>query len=231
MYSQGPLMRKIHMLKNSLLLGSGLQFISIFFCLRFDPCVDGPQNSIAEVNCQQYDTPFNRQKNAFVATQQVLKTELQAKRNANPISYRYWKIFNPNKKNIVGEPTAYRLTPGSNSLPYASPDSPLLQRVGFLSHNLWVTPYEESERFPAGEYPNQAKTVEGLPKWTQQDRPIENTDIVLWYTMGATHVVRLEDWPIMPVADISVQFAPSGFFDYSPTVQTQNTNCTGSAKL
>src|SRR3712207_8902009 len=53
----------------------------------------------------------------------------------------------------------------------------------------------------AGDYPNQHPGGAGLPAYAAQDRPLEDTDIVLWYTIGAHHVARPEDWPVMPVAD------------------------------
>jgi len=194
--------------------------------------VDGPSNSVYEVNCEAHDTVINQQRNAFIAKQTPLKSELQAIRDFNPASYRHWKVVNPNKRNIVGEHTGFKLVPEGNAFPFADPGtSPILKRVPYLSHSLWVTQYDSEERYPAGEYPNQASTLDGLPKWTRQDRDLDNKDIVLWYNIGATHVVRLEDWPIMPVANASVTFAPSGFFNYSPTVQTTNAHCSTSAKL
>ena len=62
-----------------------------------------------------------------------------------------------------------------------------------------MTPYDPSERRAAGDYPNQHEGGDGLPRWTAADRPITDTDIVLWYTFGVTHFVRPEDWPVMPV--------------------------------
>jgi len=32
-----------------------------------------------------------------------------------------------------------------------------------------------------------------LPRWTAADRPVVDTDIVLWHTVGATHFCRPED--------------------------------------
>ncbi|CAB4280708.1 unnamed protein product [Prunus armeniaca] len=69
-----------------------------------------------------------------------------------------------------------------------------LRRAAFLKHNLWVTPYACHEMFAGGEFPEQNPRVgEGLATWVKQDRPLEETDILLWYVFGKTHVARLED--------------------------------------
>ena len=75
--------------------------------------------------------------------------------------------------------------------------------------------------YAAGFYVNQSKGGDGLPTWTQASRSIENRDIVLWYTMGITHIPRLEDWPVMPVHRAGFKLVPSGFFcffDQNPTI-------------
>ncbi|KVH89297.1 Copper amine oxidase [Cynara cardunculus var. scolymus] len=60
-----------------------------------------------------------------------------------------------------------------------------------------------NQAFPGGEFPNQNPRVgEGLASWVQQNRSLEETDIVLWYVFGITHIPRLEDWPVMPVERI-----------------------------
>jgi primary-amine oxidase len=43
-------------------------------------------------------------------------------------------------------------------------------------------------------------------------------DVVLWYTMGTTHMVRAEDWPIMPVHQMSFKLKPWNFFDRNPAL-------------
>ena len=49
----------------------------------------------------------------------------------------------------------------------------------------------------------------------------ENTDVVLWYTLGAHHVVRPEDWPVMPCAYTGFHLKPLGFFDGNPAVTAE----------
>ena len=93
-----------------------------------------------------------------------------------------------------------------------------MKRAGFAQKHLWVTPYAPDENFPAGDYPNQHRGGDGLPAWTRADRPIENTDVVVWYTMNAHHVARPEDWPVMPVSTINFTLKPHGFFDRSPAL-------------
>jgi primary-amine oxidase len=87
-----------------------------------------------------------------------------------------------------------------------------------MTKHLWVTPYAEDERFSAGSYPNQHPGGEGLPKWTQANRPIEDTDVVVWYTFGHHHIPRPEDYPVMPTAYSGFVIKPVGFFDANPAL-------------
>ncbi|KAJ4868063.1 Copper amine oxidase family protein [Raphanus sativus] len=52
----------------------------------------------------------------------------------------------------------------------------------------------------------------------QQNRSLEESDVVLWYVFGIIHVPRLEDWPVMPVEHIGFTLMPHGFFNCSPAV-------------
>ncbi|HEY0577622.1 MAG TPA: tyramine oxidase, partial [Pseudonocardia sp.] len=81
-----------------------------------------------------------------------------------------------------------------------------------------VTAHDESQRFAAGDYPNQHPGGQGLPAYITADRPLEGADVVVWYTFGAHHIVRPEDWPVMPVSTIGFMLKPSGFFDGNPAL-------------
>ncbi|MSW39327.1 MAG: tyramine oxidase, partial [Actinobacteria bacterium] len=131
---------------------------------------------------------------------------------------RYWKIVNPNKTNHVGQPVGYKILGNVNCLPLASPDSVIGKRAGFMYSHLWVTQNCEAERYPAGDYPFQHEGGDGLPRWTQADRSLENTDVVMWYVFGLNHIPRIEDWPVMPVERLGFMLKPVGFFKRSPAM-------------
>jgi len=188
-----------------------------FFNVRLDMMVDGPDNSVYEVNTvadpSGADNPYN---NAFHAEATLFETESQAQRVIDPLSARYWTIANRSVHNRLGQPVAYKLMPGENVLPFAREGASVLKRGAFATRHLWVTPYSPRERYAAGDYPNQHAGGAGLPAYTRNDRPIVDTDVVVWYTFGAHHVVRPEDWPVMPVATIGFALKPVGFFDRNP---------------
>ena len=98
------------------------------------------------------------------------------------------------------------------------PSSPAFKRAEVIGHTLWVTPYREDERWPCGDFPNLSLRDTGLPAWTAADRPIENTDVVLWYVFGIHHITRPEDWPVMPTDAVSFWLKPFGFFDRNPAL-------------
>ncbi|KVH98907.1 Copper amine oxidase [Cynara cardunculus var. scolymus] len=143
----------------------------------------------------------------------------------------YNQVRNTRTVNRTGQLTGYKLVPGSNCLPLAGSKAKFLRRAEFLKHNLWVTPYALDENFPGGEFPNQNPRVgEGLASWVKQNRSLEETDIVLWYVFGITHVPRLEDWPVMPVEHIGFMLQPHGFFNCSPAVDVPPGACEADTK-
>lgn len=189
------------------------------FNVRLDLDVDGDTNSVYEMNARPVPAgPDNPLGNAFDAEATLLETEHAAKRVTAPASSRYWKVVNPNRRNHVGTPVAYKLVPGPTPTLLASPDSSVGKRAGFATNNLWVTPYDPTERRAAGDHPNQHAGGDGLPRWTAANRSIVGTDLVVWYTFGVTHIPRPEDWPVMPVEYAGFTLAPVGFFDRNPAL-------------
>jgi primary-amine oxidase len=160
----------------------------------------------------------NPHDNAFHTEATLLETESEAQRIINPLSGRYWSIVNPSVRNRLGRPVGYKLVPGENVLPFAGAHSSIRRRAGFTTKHLWVTAFSPRERYGAGDYPNQHPGGAGLPKYAAANRSITNTDVVVWYTFGAHHVVRPEDWPVMPVTAIGFSLKPVGFFDCNPAL-------------
>jgi primary-amine oxidase len=190
-----------------------------FFNVRLDMMVDGVTNSVYEVHTEAVPLgPDNPYGNAFSAASRLLATEAEGQQIIDPLSARYWKVVNPAVSNRFGDPVGYKLVPGENVLPFAHESFPALRRAAFTRKHLWVTPYDPGERFPAGDYPNQHPGGAGLPAWSALNRSIENTNVVLWYTFGAHHVPRPEDWPVMPVQYIGFTLKPVGFFERNPAL-------------
>ena len=113
---------------------------------------------------------------------------------------------------------SYQLAPQTNAVSLFDPNDFPQRRAGFTDFHLWVTPYSARERYAAGTYPNQSRGGEGLPRWVSQDRVIQNTDIVLWYTLGLHHVVRAEDWPVLPTRWTGFELRPFNFFPANPAL-------------
>ena len=160
----------------------------------------------------------NPEGNAFVMEATPLTTEAQAMRNIDLSQSRKWNFVSSDKQNDLGGSIGYVLVPEGNTVPYASSESPIRQRAGFLNHHVWVTQYDPEEIYAAGDYPNQSEPGQGLPEYVSDNDAIANEDLVLWYTLGNTHIVRPEDWPVMPVMTSGFKLIPRGFFDRNPAL-------------
>ena len=189
------------------------------FSARLDLDIDGVENSVLEVDAVAAPMgPENPHGAAYTTRATVLASESKAQRVIDPFANRYWKVINPNRLNHVGAPVGYKLVPGHTTYPMAQRESVIGKRAGFMYSHLWVTPNNETEKYPAGDYPFQHEGGAGLPEWTAADRSLENTDVVLWYTFGTNHIPRVEDWPVMPVERVGFQLKPVGFFRRSPGI-------------
>jgi primary-amine oxidase len=211
--------------------GDGVRYASIvapqlaapyhqhLFNARLDFDVDGTGNTVYEVDSvPELAGPDNPLMNAFTAEARPLETEQQAQRVVDPARSRTWRIVNPEVRNRLGEPVGYKLVPASTPTLLASPESSVGRRAAFATRNLWVTPYRADERRAAGDYPNQHGGGDGLPRWTAADRPITDTDVVVWHTFGVTHIPRAEDYPVTPVESTGFVLSPVGFFDRNPAL-------------
>ena len=190
-----------------------------FFCFRMDMEIDGGTNTVYEVDTVPLPAgPDNPYDNAFTAVAAPLGRESDGERVANSASARHWRIANANAQNQVGQPTAYVLVPGETVAMMAGPESAVAQRAVFAQKQLWVTPYDAAEMYPAGDYPNQSEPGQGIPAWVSADREIADQDVVLWYTVGMNHIVVPEDWPVAPVHRSGFKLRPSGFFAHNPAL-------------
>lgn len=190
-----------------------------FLVARLDLDIDGPSNAVyASESYAEPMGPDNPYGLSVVVRNVALRNEEEGKQDVDFSTQRAWKVANPNVTNGLGTHPSYKLVPGSAIPPMFDPKSPVLQRANVIGHTLWVTPNHPDERWPAGEFVNQSVADTGLGRWTKANRPIENTDVVLWYVFGLHHITRPEDWPVMPVDVVSFWLKPFGFFDRNPAL-------------
>ena len=190
-----------------------------FFNVRLDMAVDGTTNRVYEVTPTADPAgPENPVGNAWRAREVLIADETMARREADPLAGRYWKVVNDDVKNELGQPVAYKLLPNHVIRPFAHPGSAVARRAPFMFSPLWVTAYDRDELFATGDYPNQAAGGAGLPAFAARERNLTDTDVVLWFTFGTNHVARPEDWPVMPVHPIGFKLLPSGFFVGNPAL-------------
>ena len=187
-----------------------------FIVARLDLDVDGPDNTVYAVSSEAAgDDPYGL---GLVVREVPLRTEAEGRQDYDWAVQRAWKVVNDNVRNGLGTAVGYKLVPSGTFPPLLDPSSEAFRRAEVIGHTLWVTPYREDERWPCGDFPNLSSRDEGLPVWTAADRPIDNTDVVLWYVFGIHHITRPEDWPVMPTDAVSFWLKPFGFFDRNPAL-------------
>jgi primary-amine oxidase len=190
-----------------------------YFSYRLDMDVDGASNSFMLHKMVPRKIENDPMRKSIWVTQPFMaKTEKDAVLDIKLESPSMWMFMNPAVKGPLGYSTAYEVMPGATAKSLMSADDPTQQIGAFSEHQFYVTPYSDKERYASGTYVTSSPATDGLANWVNANRPIVNTDIVGWYTLGFHHITRSEDWPVMPAMWHSFYIRPFHFFDRNPVL-------------
>ena len=189
-----------------------------YFNFRLDMDVDGAANRVVKDEIVAKTLPADHPRRSIWVTEtKPVDTEQAGQLTMDMHKPALWRVTSQ-RENHVGYPTSYQLLPAHSIHTMLAPDEVARQRAGFINHHLWVTPYAAGERYAAGDYPTLSTPGQGLPAYTKGNRSVASTDVVLWYTFGMHHMVRAEEWPVMPVLWHEFALRPFDFHDKNPAM-------------
>lgn len=208
------------------------------FSIRVDPMIDGLNNTLIESDIMPLpDAPTksaaNFAGNAFISVDKVIEKE--AGRAYDYAKERRWRIVNSAKKHYSsGRDVGYALGVKGGATPMmVREDGWAAIRAAFLKNTVWVCRDVEGEggkwgserMWPSGKYVPQTRSEPevSIGKWVEAELPIVDEDILVYLTVGTTHIPRPEDWPVMPVEHLSVSFKPTSFFKSNPSMDVPGT--------
>ncbi|KAJ6497511.1 copper amine oxidase [Mycena sanguinolenta] len=198
------------------------------FSVRVDPMVDGLLNSVVETDIMPSVHPTGSAENfggnAFIATDTVLKTE--SARDYEPGKERRWRIVNPARQHYsTGQDVGYALgVKGAAIQLMTQPDGWVGRRATFAKKAMWVCRDIEGAKggrmWPAGKYVPQTRNApeDSVGNWVKGEKNVEQEDLLVYLTVGVTHIPRPEDWPVMPVEHLNITFKPVSFFAVNPSM-------------
>ncbi|CAE7007373.1 hypothetical protein CFE70_001440 [Pyrenophora teres f. teres 0-1] len=216
------------------------------FAARFDPAIDGHNNTV--VYEESHTAPWDKETNPNGNFYEIRKTVVNKSigLDANPADHRIFKIINPAKKNPKsGNPVGYKFSPLATQKILAAPGSLQEQRALFANHHVWVTKYHDDELYAAGMSTMQSRReTGGVHDMAERHEDVVNEDLVVWNVFGLTHNPRVEDWPVMPCEIYQLHYKPSDFFERNPAIDVPSAKnnssvlvgrdsgcCSGSNKL
>ena len=194
-----------------------------YFNFRLDLDVDGPANSFNQDVYRSVTLPSDSpRRSVYVVEPRIASNEQAAQLDTGhgPMKFR---VLNESRTNQTGNPVSYDVLLANHAHLMLDPEDWPAKRARFLQHDVWVTPYDATERYAAGDYVFGNRGTDGLAEWTTRNRPIRSQDIVLWVNMGMHHLTRAEDLPVMPTIWHSFTLRPHNFFDRNPAIDLRTT--------
>ncbi|KAK8607780.1 hypothetical protein V6N13_046387 [Hibiscus sabdariffa] len=192
-----------------------------FITFHLDMDIDGVNNSFVDVKLvKEHSLPGESPRKSYLKTKRkIAKTEKDAQIKLKLYDPSEFHMINPSRRSRLGNPTGYKIVPGGTAASLLDHDDPPQLRSAFSNNQIWVTLYNKSEQWAGGLLAYQSRGDDTLAVWSERDRPIENKDVVLWYTLGFHHIPCQEDFPVMPVVTSGFELKPVNFFERNPILR------------
>jgi len=193
-----------------------------YFNFRLDLDVDGTENSFTREVYEKMELPRESpRRSIYVVRGETPATEKGAQFDTGHVAEKFL-IVNESRKNSVGNVVGYELMYANHARLMLDKEDWPSKRAKFLEHDLWLTPFNHSEKYAAGDYVFASRESGGLSLWTQSDRPVRRQDIVLWLNLGLHHLTRAEDQPVMPTVWHSFKLRPFNFLNQNPALDLRS---------
>lgn len=137
-----------------------------FLIFNLDLDIDGEANSLIKTNLKTSRVNGPR-KSYWRAETEAAKTESDASIRLG-LEATMVSVVNPNKKTKIGNNVGYKLVPGSVTGTLLSDDDYVQIRGAFTKYNVWVTPYNKSEKWAGGLYTDRSRGDDSLASWSQR---------------------------------------------------------------
>ncbi len=182
------------------------------FNFRLDLDIDGQANTFMLGHLRERPAHGPR-RSVWTYQQEPVTSEAHALTHD---AHQLWQVVNPNRRNAMGRPVGYQIETHDSVQPLLAKAD--YERAGFIARPLWITAYDPEQRYSSGDTPNQNPGAPGLPQYVRDNQNLNNTDIVLWLTLGHHHVTQAEDWPVMSMRTLRFELRPMNFFDRNPAL-------------
>ena len=138
-----------------------------FLNYYLDLDVDGESNSFERTDLvtKRVTDGSSPRKSYWTVERHIAKTELDARTRVG-LRPSEFIMINPNKRTKLGHNVGYRLIPGSAASPLLVSDDYPQTRAAFTNYNVWITPYNKSEKWAGGTFADQSRGEDNLAVWT-----------------------------------------------------------------
>ncbi|EGV60492.1 Cytochrome c oxidase subunit 1 [Yamadazyma tenuis] len=193
---------------------------------RIDPAIDGHKNTVVYDDVEKMPiSKLNPYGVGFITKRNYI--EKAGSIDQSPFTNRSYKVINEHVVNPISKtPVGYKINMPARQMVLADANSFNVKRAKFSTEQVWVTKYNDHQLFAAGEFTNQSHEDTGLGVWANGVDPVRDEDLVVWATMGFTHIPRVEDFPVMPVEIHNIHLSPFNFFDRNPALDLPQANNT-----
>jgi len=138
-----------------------------YLTYHLDLDIDGQANSFMKTNLEtvtvrNHSSP---RKSYWSVVREIVKTEADARIKLG-LKPSELAIINPNKQTKPGNKMGYRLFPSTVAHPLLLTDDYPQIRGAFTNYNVFVTPYNKSEKWAGGLYADESRGEDTLAVWS-----------------------------------------------------------------